>query len=224
MAITLLQSNNATGSGVSFPFTITGSTAASLIVVGVHNSAGVSTANTCSDGTNGTYNKDNESLAASRNLDLFTFPGNAGGTLTVTVGAGGASPTYRVAWAEWGGIVTSSALDQTQVGSGTSTSASSGATATTTQAVELAIGLVGEVSSNSTTPGGGYALDQNDASPRIGLSHLILAATGAQTATFTLGGSTNWGCIVATYKAIVSSGPQNQLMMTRRYVPIIESR
>src|SRR3974377_1752825 len=124
MAITELQSNNVTsGSGVSsFNFNITGSTAGSLIIVGVHNNFGSTLANTCSDGANGFYNKDNKSLSASRNLDLFTFPGNAGGTLTVTVGAA-SSTTFRIVWAEWAGIVTSSALDQTQLGASVSSSA-----------------------------------------------------------------------------------------------------
>lgn len=97
-------------------------------------------------------------------------------------------------------------IDQNASAAGASSSPSSGNTSTTTQASELSIGIVASDSGFSVTQPSGYTeignADASVGSPgvHISLAYKTLTATGAQVFAPTLGGSSDWVCIVETLK------------------------
>lgn len=137
---------------------------------------------------------------------------------------GGTTPTITVNWTnstncawiarEYSGLATSSTLDKTAGSSGTNNAPSSGATATTSQNDELVIGAVSYPTTTVTmTAGSGYANASQKGSTGAGTSSLVavedktVAATGAQTATFSSSETgNNWNCVVATFKVAGGGG------------------
>jgi hypothetical protein len=105
---------------------------------------------------------------------------------------------------EYAGLASASWLDKTAGATGTSTSPSSGATATTTVASEVLVGVVCAGNAPTWTPGTGYTtieeFDINGAKIYAAEDQVVLA-TGAYSATGTLGTSQDWAAVIATYKA-----------------------
>ncbi len=152
----------------------------------------------------------------------------AGDAITVTFS--GAAPTEAAATAfEFSGIAATTALDQTQNGTGTSSTPTSGQTATTAQAKELLLGIVEVNATTNTsatpptitfTPGANYAglpAAQSTASfspppPQASLSYTlqvapefqVVGAAGKYQADGTLAvsaGNSSWAAGIATYRA-----------------------
>src|SRR5262245_45205860 len=132
----------------------------------------------------------------------------SGNTITCTHPSAGAR---AMSANEFSGLASSSTKDQTSSGSGNSTSASSGSTPTTTQANELLLGTIGVEgkSSETFTAGSGYTTigrvgtNQGNVTANITVNpeYRIVSATGAYSATGTLGTSHNWAAAIVTYKA-----------------------
>ena len=138
--------------------------------------------------------------ATNGNLKAFLYYAEnitGGGANTVTWHLS-ASTTVTVFYLEYSGIATSGSLDQVSTGSGSGTSPSSGATPTTTQADELLFGFANAGGAVTYTAGASFTLRQTGT--RAGTEEQIVAATGAYTATFTIGTNT-WACGIATFKA-----------------------
>jgi hypothetical protein len=146
------------------------------------------------------------------------FP--AGSILTVTWTGGGVPFSGRArAFAVTG--LASTPLDRTASANGISTTPSSGAAAVTTQADELLVGLINDLTAN--VAGAGFAPGTNGtpnncatsgtptytALPGVGTTlpslfamHCIVAATGAYQAQATT--SSTWQALLATYKALLA--------------------
>lgn len=152
-------------------------------------------------------------------LNIFYFE-NVGAATTVTVATSGAATSYRVTIHEYSGIATSGALDQIASATNNDASPNSGATAATTQADELVFGAAENGAGRTYTLGAGYsdlAQSPNTAfNALIGAEGKVVAATGAQTATFTINAATTWTCGVATFKGAVAAtggGPGGPTLM-----------
>jgi YD repeat-containing protein len=116
---------------------------------------------------------------------------------------------------QFSGIASSAPRDQTMAGTGTSAAPSSGSTPTTTQAYELLLGAIGvegpttdtfTAGSSYTTIGrrgtsGGAATNNITVNPE----YRLVTATGAYSATGTLGTSRRWAAAIGTYKAAVTA-------------------
>jgi len=135
----------------------------------------------------------------------------SGNTITVTFPSVAAK---AVSVNEFSGIAAGNVLDRTSTATGTSTAPTSNATAATQQADELLIGAIGaETSTTETfTVGASYTALTRIASGTNGniANHVtinpefrIVAATGAYTATGTLGASRLWADAIATYRAAI---------------------
>lgn len=145
---------------------------------------------------------------------------NAGGTLALDcwyapVTTGGASATVSVAFNDaatnanvvvqhFNGFTGTPTFDQKSTSSNaTSTTATSGATSATTQSAEVVVGGAVHASTVSAyTLGAGYTnLTQSSVAARqIGMESKVVAATGAQTATFTIAATrVNIGGVVTFY-------------------------
>lgn len=142
---------------------------------------------------------------------------------------GGASHTINLAMsanslvtiqaAEYGGLATSSAIDQIHHGSatGTGTALDSTATPTTTLADELLIGFgreaVGGTGTLTWTAGASYTIRSSTADATNGdtaaLEDRIVAATGAYGATMSFTGGSSllgWDMLIATFMAPPAGG------------------
>jgi hypothetical protein len=108
--------------------------------------------------------------------------------------------------------IADSPVDKSQKGTGTGTSPSSGATSTTVQAAELVVGAVGTMGPVADTAGswaGSFA--PGDAKNRVGAggsgngatvsdAFVVVATTGAMTASKSGITSREWGALVITFK------------------------
>jgi len=133
----------------------------------------------------------------------------AGGACTVTFTMTDTANRMGIVVMEYSGFTGGAVFDQTAQATGSSTSPDSGATPTTTAADELLIGGgsddgagVPYTWTNSFTKlaesGLGYG--------RVSAGDRIVASTGAYNATATLGTSTGWRMVIATYKAAGGGG------------------
>jgi hypothetical protein len=207
------QSTSGTTPLVSGAFT-TSTTSGNFLVVAIGNDSGLTgTITSITDSKGNTYAKAND-IATSVSLSVWYAANITGGsshTITVNFNDSNTGNVSIVAQ-EFSGIMASGALDKTAAATGTSTSPSSGATATTTQANELVVAsLVTAGTATTTTAGAGYS---NLGGPttitdaRTAQASKIVAATGTQTATFTLAASRTWACIVTTFKVAPAFNPR----------------
>jgi hypothetical protein len=125
-----------------------------------------------------------------------------GGANTVTATFSGTNNHPFLAIYEYRGVGT---LDQTAHAQGSSSAPNSGATTTTTASNELLFSGLGLPSSSSVTvtAGAGYKLEQQQGSAggsRSATEDATVAASGSFSGAFSVGSSTNWSCIVATFK------------------------
>src|SRR5207302_9919011 len=111
---------------------------------------------------------------------------------------------------EYSGLNSSAPLDQTASAQGSASSPACGPTAKTTAAKELVFAGTG-LPNNSTvslTAGTGYTLAQQDTNTsRAANETAAVSSVGAQTASFTLGGPTNYSCILATFASTAVGQP-----------------
>lgn len=147
-------------------------------------------------------------------LDMWYAVVTAGGAApTVTVNYNATGTNANVAVQYFNGFVGTPTLDKvhSQINA-SSTTATSGATAATTQAVELVIGLAAHAATTSAfTLGAGYTnLSTNNIALRANaMESLVTAATGAQTATFTIAAARVNAGGVATFYDAVAGGANN---------------
>lgn len=207
-----------TGSGTTSPTTsgAFGVTlgASQLLVVTTADDSGLSlngvTGVTCSDGTVLT-NIPTASGAGSVSMNMWYG----------VIVAGGASKTIAVSWnvvntgrvtfaaQSFNGFTGVPTLDQVSTTGSTGTAVSSNATPATTVAAELVVGGAAHASTISAfTLGTGYTNlgTQNVANAASAQESKVVAATGAQTATFTIAASRDWECGVATFYDLVGGG------------------
>ena len=185
---------------VAFP---AGNTAGNLIIAFVRASTTTQTI-TLSDTTGNTYS---QAVTQAQTTDghqtaIFYAANIKSGANTVKATFSGTNNHPFLAIYEYSGVST---LDKTAGTQGTSAAASSGATATTTAAKELIFAGLGLPSSatQTVTAGPGFTLEQQDTrsgGSRAASEDQTVAAVGAYSGTFTISGSTNWSCIVATFK------------------------
>jgi hypothetical protein len=212
MAIALVQTQTGTSSSTTLGLTWSGNTTTgNLIVISI---VTTSTLSSIVDSQSNTYSVVGSTLTANTDNNYTYYAKNitGGTTPTVTITIASTAEIDAIV-REYSGLDTSSPLDQVAGASaGFSTSPSSGATSTTTQADELVIGWSAAASNNPTyVLGSGYGnlSTQNGTGGGIAMEDKIVAATGAQTATFT-SAFVFWTCGVASFKgaSAAPAGPK----------------
>lgn len=182
-------------------------TTGNLIVVSVSDDGGTAGGITSvTDSKSNTYTKIANEQAGSSTLSMWyakNITGGASHTVTIAWNTGLVSQASFVAQ-EFSGCDTSSPLDRFTGATGSSTSPSSGATAATTTDAQLVVGGVAYFGTAVTpSAGSGYTNANSVAFTNASGSEesKVIALAAAQTATFTLSGSRDWSCGVATFKA-----------------------
>lgn len=226
MALAFNTSRSANSSGSTTPLVLTTFSSAivvgQLIVLTIADDSGVANhLGTVSDSAGNVYTRvATASGQGSSCLNQYYAPVTVGGsanTVAVSVAWNIADTTgISVAAGYYNGFVGTPTLDQSKVGGPTSsTSPSSGATGTTINANELVIGGVehagtasnfslGATYSNLIQPSGvsGHQVAQESK---------VVAATGTQTATFSIAASREWICGAMTFYDAVTGSTVRQL-------------
>lgn len=213
MAGAFVQST--TGNAVTSPTVTTAfasaTTGTNLIFVVTSDDSGLTTSVTAvTDNKSNTYTKILH-VAGTSSMSVWyakNIAGGSGHTVSVTWNEANTG-RCAVAAQELSGLDTTAPLDKSTSATGTSTAPSSGASAATVQADELVCGALsygGTVT--TTTLGSGYTnLGKVDvANTGVAAESKVVAATGAQTATFTLAASRTWLAAVVTFKAAGGGG------------------
>ena len=192
-APTIVQAGGCTSGGVSCTITMTTTTGHELYAAVSSYQAGTNSIS----GTGASFSAANvQKTQGNLGQETFLATGITGGTNVVyTCATTNGATTLNCILIELTAGSTAN-KDQVAAGSGASgTSLSSGATPTTTQANELAIGCANIAAAQTFTATGGYAL----VSITVGVAptlaaceSLALSATGAQTATMTIGAAEDW--------------------------------
>jgi chitodextrinase len=123
--------------------------------------------------------------------------------LTITISAN--APAYLpYALAEYSGVATSGALDQSAVGSGTGTRADSGPTAPIAAGELVFGGMLTAGQPLTVSPGfsqgAPFILDWHNGSQSADAEAILSSAAGAQDATFSSARSDDWYAVVATFR------------------------
>lgn len=169
---------------------------------------------TVSDGLNaGNYDQDIIGTLPNDGdgVGVFSYKNSGAGACTVTVVSSG--NVYAITITEFAIGASGAVLDQTSQGyNAGSTAPASGSTSTTTAAAELVLGVAFSANSAPTYSAGGSAtLICNGvigaSNVGTGTEYQIVAATGAQSSSFTTLASTEWRCFCLTYKAVGSVIP-----------------
>jgi hypothetical protein len=205
--IALVQSNSATGSGVTSLAAAFGApnTAGNLIIAVVRMSTTTQTV-TVTDNAGNTYT-DAVSQAQSSDghqIHLFYASNIVGGSNRVTATFSASNNHPWLAVYEYQGLRAASPLDQTAQAQGSSATPSSGATMSTATANELVFAATGLPSSytGTLTAGSGYTLlQQNTTTSRAASEGQSVTATGAYAGGFSLSSSANWSAVLATFAA-----------------------
>ena len=135
-------------------------------------------------------------------LAIFYAENIGGGANTVQV-SDSQSGTLRLSILEYAGVATTNSLDVTAAAQGTSAAPASG-NATTTGNGELLIGVVMTADFVSVAAGSGYTLrDVVPANPsaKLAVEDRVQTTTGSAAATASLGATTNWGAVLASFRA-----------------------
>mgnify|MGYP001610165967 CR=1 FL=1 len=119
-----------------------------------------------------------------------------------TISISGAASTIRITLHEYSGLATSGALDQTNSAQGNSASLDSG-NITTLVADELLFGVGTSAGDTTFTVGTNFANGQfspsASGSQRQAGENRIVSATGTYSAPFSIGGTLQWTCLVASF-------------------------
>ena len=146
--------------------------------------------------------------ASGATTEIWYGPNVANGTTGISITQAAALRAAAVV-IEYSGVLTASALDQSNSTTGTSATAATGTTAATTQANELWLGGIGIADGRRTlgTPTNSFTVV---ASPNSGAASAdamvyalekIVTATGAASSGGTLSASDSWAGTIATFKA-----------------------
>lgn len=203
MAIAFVQGSTGGGAGTTVVTVGITTTTGNLLVVGVVNK--LATATGISDSKSNTWtNLYLNNIATSENLSLWyakNITGGASHTVSITVSAGGGDCAIVVQ--EFSGIDTTSPFDIKGIGANTATmSLTSGASSSTTNANDLVVGFMATTTC-SPSLGSGYSnlTAKNNSTSEAAMESQVVAATGAQTATFTANINASGNVAVATFKA-----------------------
>jgi len=203
------------GSGTAVTLGFASDNTAGNCLIVCHSVTGGTTGDRVTDSRN-TYNADVEDIFAGGGPDstggISSAPNCGAGANTVQVSGAGSAAARNLHILEYAGLATSTPFDQTQNNNGFGTSLTSGSTPTLSQASELVIGFGfsgGSAQSPYTSTGG--LTERTDLAGAIidsTVGDKEVSATTAVSASFTATGSNNWGCIVATYKAVTPPGAE----------------
>ncbi len=179
-------------------------------VVGVTNTFTAPAVSTITDNKSNTWTEVSGATiingGASSAGAIWYAPISTSGATTITITHTGTAQRNSICWVrEYSGLATSTVLDNATSAAGNSSTPSSGATATTVQADELIIGVGSSAAGSSAwTAGTGFGNLVSDVATSFtcdgAMEDKIVAATGAQTATFTSPASGLWTGSVATFK------------------------
>ena len=155
--------------------------------------------------TGATYSQVKISTSGTLNTELWQALNIAGASKTITITLSGQLGSVGIC-AEYSGIVTSSATDQTAAGAGSSSTAGTGTTATTTQAFELWLGAIGDSARTQSGASNGFtqvlvASNSNNAL-YVGLYEKVVSSTGTAIVQCTLSASDLYAGVIGTFKAI----------------------
>lgn len=204
-AIALVQSNAVQGSGVSsVSQAFAGSNTAGNLIVAFVRMSSTSQTVTVSDSAGNAYATAVSQAQTTDGHQAFIFYASniKAGPNTVTAHFSSTNNHPWLAIYEYSGV---SALDQTARAQGGSSTAACGPTATTSAASELLFAGLGLPSSTSAsvTSGSGYTLELQNAiqsGSRAATEDRLVTTTGGFTGAFTLSGSANWSCVLATFR------------------------
>lgn len=213
MALAFAQNlgNLSTGSATSLAGTFGSSTVSgNAIAVGARIGAQGRTvtasdnkSNSYSQAKNQTFNTGNELFGH------YALNVTGGASHQVTVGISGAAASIRFTIHEESGVATSSALDQSNSGSGSSTAPDSG-NVTTTVADEWIFGICATDTDVGFTAGASFGhlvmSPSTGGSQREATEDRIVSATSTYSAPFTVSPTNDWGCIVLAFKAAGAGG------------------
>jgi len=135
-------------------------------------------------------------------LAIFYAENIGGGANTIQV-SDSQSGTLRLSILEYAGVATTNSLDVTAAAQGTSAAPASGNAATTGNG-ELLIGVVMTADFVSVAAGSGYTLrDVLPANPsaKLAVEDRVQTTAGSAAATASLGAATNWGAVLASFRA-----------------------
>jgi hypothetical protein len=202
------QVNSATGSGsiltVSFPAS---STAGNFCGYGIASD----------DDGSGNFNI-GVTLALDANFlhSEMEYLNNCPATTNTLTWLPNASANISLSCQEYSGVDTATPLDKTKTGTGFGTAASSGASATLTQADELVVVVTAATAALTFTAGATYTERKETGGVRSHqLEDKTVAVTTAVTGDSTLSTSSNWHCILATFKAGASAPPVDWTVTNR---------
>jgi chitodextrinase len=200
-----------TGSQVtSVTITLTSPVSAGDLLVGWFGQYNSSGQVTVSDNVNGAWTRANASTtfgSGSGDIALYYLQNSAAAPSGLTITITATNATYlEGAAADYSGVATTGALDQTAVAKGTSTTVDSGPTASVA-AGELVVGaIITGGSPGTVTPGSSqgqaFVMRSQTGSGSADLEDILVGAAGAQDATATFGSSTDWYAVVATFKPV----------------------
>ena len=158
------------------------------------------TINTPTDSVGHTYlaaiNQHNNG-AADTGLRGYYVLNITGGANSLTGHSGSGTSDITIVGAEFGGIASANALDQTGTGAATGTAVSSATGSATTRAYEVVIGLMTyDSGAGNVTITEGQTIIQEDedaaATAAIGVEYQVVTTAGVKTSSWTLGASRAW--------------------------------
>ena len=200
-----------TGSQVtSVTITLTSPVSAGDLLVGWFGQYNASGQVTVSDNVNGAWTRSSASTtfgSGSGDIALYYLQNSAAAPSGLTITITAPSATYlQGAVADYSGVATTGALDQTAVAKGTSTTVDSGPTASVA-AGELVFGaIITGGQPGTVTPGSSqgqtFVMRSQTSSGSADVEDVLTGAAGAQDARATFGSSTDWYAVVATFKPV----------------------
>ena len=225
MAIAFVQNlgNLSTGSATSLSGTFGSSTGSgNMIAIGSRIGATGRTV-TGSDNKSNSYSQAKNQVQASDNHEGFAHYGlniSGGASHQVTISISGAAASIRMTLHEFSGIALSSALDQVNGAEGISTALNSG-NVTTTQADELLFGVGTNGNERTFTAGASYlnlVTSPSGGTAKEAGENQIVSSTGTYSASFTIGTSDTWACIIATFKGAVAATVAGKILIVGQAV------
>lgn len=198
-----------TGSQVtSVTITLTSPVSAGDLLVGWFGQYNATGQVTVSDNVNGAWTRASAATtfgSGHGDIALYYLQNSAAAPSGLTITITAPSATYlQGAVADYSGVATTGALDQTAVAKGTSTTVDSGPTASVA-AGELIFGaIITGGQPGTVTPGSSqgltFVMRSQTGSGSADVEDVLAGAAGAQDARATFGSSTDWYAVVATFK------------------------
>lgn len=205
MAISIIQRQTASQSaGTSFPLAFAANvTAGDGLIALIALGSATAMVSSVTDSRGNIWSKAIGTQAQSRDAEIWYALNAAAGATTVTLNLS-ASVAAALETIEASSIATSATLDRTANMSGSSKSPATGTTAATAQASELAIGFVttGSLSAPSSGPTNSFtALTNITTNVSLFGAYQVEGSIGTFSTGWTLGTTTGWNGVIATFKA-----------------------